>query len=427
MHMTRLARILFRHILLPAGILALAGAGLWYGFRATEIRAAEVTLRDLAPTVQGVGTVEAKVLVQVGAKITGRLTAVLVDQGDPVRPGQVLARLEDSEAAALVEQADAALRRARLAVATQEVALRKAQAAFGAAEAAVGRVRATERLAGTNALRWQQLHADGGVSRADMDVKVTEAAAARADLKSVEASRQTAQEEVALLRASLDAAHQDVRVAEAGLRAVRARQADTIITAAVTGIVISRELEPGATVSPGTPILKIADPQSAWVTVHVDERESGGIAIGNPADISLRSQPTRPLPGRVARIRRESDRVTEQLAVDVAFETPPTRVTFGEQAEARIRPEGERAATVMPLAALVRTADGPATVTIEENRLRLRPIRTGLVDPTGWIQVRDGLRSGERVVLAPGRLASPKYDGQRVRIENEKPTTDNAK
>lgn len=421
------ARVALRTILGLTLLLALAVAAAWYALRPVEVRVAAVAVRDLAPTVHGVGTVEAKTVVQVGAKITGRLTAVLVDHGDVVRSGQVVARLDDTEQMALVEQAEAGVRRAALIAAMQEVALRKAQTALGAADAAIARARATEALARANAERWQALHADGGVPRVEMDAKVTEAVAAREELRSAEAQGRTALEEVAVMRAALESARQDVRVAEATVATVRARQADTTVTSALGGVVISRDLEPGATVTPGLPILKLADPKTAWVTVHVDERETGALAVGNPAQIVLRSQADRPLAGRVVRIRRESDRVTEQLAVDVAFDSPPARLTFGEQAEATIAPAPERGATVMPLAALVRTPDGPGALAVVDGRLTLRPVQLGLVDPEGWVQVRDGLAPGQRVVLAPGRLANPENNGRRVRIEDEKPTTDNAK
>lgn len=406
---------------------ALLAGGVWYTLQPIGVRVAPVAARDLSPRVHGVGTVEAKTVVQISSKITGRLTAVLVDHGDTVRPGQTVAQLENAEQQALVDQAEAGVRRAVLAVAVQEVALRKAQASLGATEASIARARATEALASVNAERWRALHAEGGVPRVEMDAKVTEAMATREEFRSAEAQGRTAQEEVGVLRAALELSRQDVRVAEATLAAVRARQADTIVKSTMGGVVISRDLEPGATVTPGMPILKLADPKTAWATVHVDERETGAIAVGNPAEIAFRSRPGRPIPGRVVRIRRESDRVTEQLAVDVAFDKTPARLTYGEQVEATIFPAGEREATVMPLAALVRTPDGPVAIAVVDGRLKFRSIRTGLVDPGGWIQVREGLTSGDRVVLTPGRLADLKNDGRRVRIENEKPTADNAK
>ena len=403
-----------KRVALAVGLVAIAGAIGMFLLRPTPVTVGDVVTRDIAPEIQGVGTVEAKVVVQVASKIIGRVVAVLADQGDTVRAGQILARLEDGEHAAEVRRSEASLERAPFAVTAQEAALRKARAALAAAEAAVSRVRANEALARANAARWRQLHSEGGVSRVDMDIRVTEADATAEDLRNAEAQRQAAREEIVALQASLEMTRHDVRMAEAALGTARARKADTVVTSPLDGYVVSRDLEPGAAVNPGVPILKIADPRTVWVTVHVDERETGAIALGDAAEITLRSQAGRPLRGRVARIRRESDRVTEQLAVDIAFEERPARLTLGEQAEATIRPAGQKGAVALPLGALVRSPDGVGAWTVVGGRLRFRRIRPGLADPAGWIQVLEGFRPGERVVLAPGRLADIGNEGRRV-------------
>ena len=413
----RLWRVAKRVLLGAALAISIAGAA-WFLLRPAQVSTTPASVRDISPTVQGVGTVEAKVTVQVSSKITGRLISVLVDQGDAVKPGQLLARLDDAEQGAQVQQAEAILKRARLAVATQEAALRKARASLAAAEATVSRVRATEALAKTNAERWHQLHAEGGVSRVEMDARVTEAAVVARELDNVEAQRRAGGEEVALLQSNLELSWQEIKVADTALATVRARQSDTVIVSPLDGDVVSRELEPGTTVNPGTPILKIADPRTAWVSVHVDERETGSIGIGNPADITLRSLPGQTLRGQVARMRRESDRVTEQLAVDIAFTDRPPRLILGEQAEATIRPAGKKGVTAIPLAALIRTPNGPGAWMVVNGRIRFRPVRIGLVDVAGWAEVVDGLRPGEQVVLAPGQLADPRNEGRRVRITN---------
>lgn len=343
--------------LLVAGLTAIVAAGILLYLRPTPVTVTDVVVRDFTPAIQGVGTVEAKVVVEVGAKITGRIVSIAVDQGDTVATGQLLVRLDEEEHAAAVRQAEAALARAR----------------------------ATGELARVNAERWRQLHTEGGVARVEMDVRVTEAAVAANELKN----------------------------AEATLALVRARLADTVVVSPLDGYVVSRDLEPGATVTPGTPILKVADPSTAWVTVHVDERETGALGIGDPAEVTLRSLPGRSLPGRIARIQRESDRVTEELAVDIAFVERPRRLTLGEQTEAIIRP-APRKAVAVPAAALVRMPDGPGAWTVVDGRLRFRPARFGLVDADGWLEVLDGLRPGDRVVLAPGRLADLSNEGRRV-------------
>ena len=407
---------------LAGGLLAGGIAGALFFFRPPQVTVAVAAAREIAPVIQGVGTVEAKTVVRVSAKITGRLVSVLVDQGDTVRAGQLVATLDRAEQQAQVAQAEAAVQRARMAVIAQEVALRKAAAGVQAAEATVGRLTATEGLAKVNADRWRQLHQEGGVSRIEMDVRVTEAIVAGQELRSVEAQRRVAEEEVAVGQAAVDTLRQEVRVAEAALAATRARQADTEVRSPLDGVVVLRELEAGATVNPGSGIFKVADPHTAWVTVHVDERDLGSLSVGDRAEISLRSLPGRSVPGRIARIQRESDRVTEQLAVDIALLERPERLTLGEQAEARIRPPARHGAVGVPLGALVRTADGPGVWTVVAGRLAYRPVRVGVLDPGGWVEALGGVREGDEVVVAPGRLADPRNEGRRVIVVRAQPT-----
>ncbi len=101
-----------RPLALGGGLLALGVAGAFWLLRPPTVTVVEIARRDIVPAIQGVGTVEAKVVVQVGAKITGRLTEVRVDQGDAVEAGQVLARLDDAQLRADVARGEAALRAA---------------------------------------------------------------------------------------------------------------------------------------------------------------------------------------------------------------------------------------------------------------------------------------------------------------------------
>jgi HlyD family secretion protein len=117
----------------------------------------------------------------------------------------------------------------------------------------------------------------------------------------------------------------------------------------------------------------------------------------------------------VARIQRESDRVTEQLAVDVALDERAPRLILGEQAEASIRPAALQGVLAVPLAAVVRRPDGLGALVVADGRLRFRKVRFGAADPGGWIQVLEGLRPGDQVVVAPGRMAEPANEGRRVR------------
>jgi multidrug efflux pump subunit AcrA (membrane-fusion protein) len=458
-HLPRRSRLI---VAMAGALLALGAAA--FLFRPAGVQVAEVATRDLAPAVHAIGTVEVKSAVSVGARIAGRLVAVLVDQGDIVEPGQVVARLDDAQLLAEVRRAEAAARaaaaqradveagsraeevteaRGNLARAVAQLDDLRAGSRPEEIEEARARLRsaaATRGLAEREARRAETLHAQGLIATQDADrarqaheVAVAQERALEQTLSLVIEGPQrhqvdNARAQVDALRArlalleagprrhQLAAARAQAHEAEAALALARERAADAVVRSHLGGYVVSRELEPGATVNPGTPILKVADPRTAWATVHVDERHTGVIAVGDAAVITLRSQPVTPLAARVARIRRESDRVTEQLAVDVALETPPGRLTLGEQVEAVISPAARRGVPAIPAAALVRGRAGTGVWTVHDDRLAFRRVEPGLADAAGWVEMLRGLRPGEMVVLAPGRLATGSSEGRRVRV-----------
>jgi HlyD family secretion protein len=398
-----------------AALAGLVVAALWLWLRPVQVSTAEVTVRELNPRVQGVGSVEAKLVVALAAKITGRITAMNVDQGDVVRISQLLVKLENSELSAEVERAAANLERVKFGLLTQEAALLRAQAGLAAADAAIAKARSNQLLAQANAERWRKLAATDLVAQMDLDERLNAAKSADAELRSAEALREAAAKDVSAQEIALKAVPQDIAAGAAALASAQARNAETTIASPIDGYVVSRELETGAAVSVGTPILKLADPASIWVTVFVDEREAGSLVVGDAADVALRSIAGRTFRGKIARIRRESDRVTEQRTVDIGFEQRPPRLTLGEQAEAASRP-GAKKVLALPLAAVVQSPKGAGAWTVVDGRMRFKPARFGIVDDAGWIEVIEGFSGGERVITAPGRLADLKNDGRRVAV-----------
>jgi multidrug efflux pump subunit AcrA (membrane-fusion protein) len=114
--MRRCLSLVPQKALLIAVTLAFFGSALWFWLRPLQVMTDEVSAREISPVIQGVGTVEAKMVVQLAAKIAGRIVIMKVDQGDIVRSGQILVQLENSESSAEVERAEANLERAKLAV-----------------------------------------------------------------------------------------------------------------------------------------------------------------------------------------------------------------------------------------------------------------------------------------------------------------------
>ena len=120
-------------------------------------------------------------------------------------------------------------------------------------------------------------------------------------------------------RAQLSAAQRDRERAlaeAAGLDKVRAQAR---LASPVDGVVSARLVEPGSTIVAGQAVLQVIDPASLWVRARIDQGQAGGVRVGQPAEIALRSDPERVHRGAVERIDWMSDAVTEERIVNVGF------------------------------------------------------------------------------------------------------------
>ncbi|MDP3541020.1 MAG: efflux RND transporter periplasmic adaptor subunit [Elusimicrobiota bacterium] len=316
--------------IVSAGVLVLAVGLKTAFFSAPKVKEVRVERRDLTARVYGNGTVEAKVVVGVSSKITGRIVELYADQGDEVKRGRLLALLENQDLAGQ---------------------LRKAQA--------------TLELASRNARRYRNLADKNLVSPLEAEQYETAA-----------------------------------RVAEAEEAAARARLDDTRIAAPGDGLIISRHLEKGAIVTPGQAIFSLVDPRTVWVKAHVDESQLRGVAARRKALIGLRSAPGVEFPGEVVRVGHESDRVTEELVVDVAFTPPLKDFHLGEQADVHIIAETRTAAPSLPSAAVVFREKTRGVWVVAGRKLEFRPIVAGAEDDR-FTEILSGLEDGARVAL-PG-------------------------
>ncbi|MCX8114995.1 MAG: efflux RND transporter periplasmic adaptor subunit [Burkholderiaceae bacterium] len=347
---------------------AAAGAFAWARFvRAVEVPIVEAAQGTVAARVVGPGTVQARVPVTLAARITATVRQVDADVGDAVKRGQVLAVLDERDLAA----------RRGVVGGQQEAVARNVRAA----QAAVAKAQAELELARSKQRRDAELLRTGFVSQSVLD-------ASEAALRAAEANLDNARAALAAREAEAQALAQELRYADTVLSFTR-------IVAPMDGVIIARLAEAGATVVPGTPILRMVDPATLWIATRVDESVVGRVRVGQPATIRLRTGET--LTGKVARIARQSDAATRELEVNVAFDAPPARFAIDQEAEVTIDAGGEQG-IVVPLAALTRNAEGVRGVlVVADGRTRFRPVETGGADGER-VLIRKGLAAGERIV-----------------------------
>jgi HlyD family secretion protein len=376
-------------ILLAGGVAAFAGAFFWLlttrgPLAPVGVQTARVLRGELRPSVFGIGTVEARLAYAVGPVAPGRMLRVLVDQGDEVKAGQLLAEMDPIDLDRRIQAA-------------RSVGSRALQAVH-AAEAQVADAESRDRLAKANRDRDLTLHQQQVVTRQALDNTLHEAERAAASL--------------ALARANLAAARQDAARAGAEAQAAASLRQSLRLLSPVDGIVVSREAEPGTTVVAGQAALRIVAPQTLWVRARVDQSRARDLAVGQPALIALRSNSAERVRGRVARIELQSDPVTEERVVDVAFEAPPPRLYLGELAEVTIELPGEPGVLIAPSAAITREGGRVGVWQDVGGRVRFRPATVGGEGQTGVTRIVDGLAEGDPIIVYS---SAQLRDGLRVR------------
>jgi HlyD family secretion protein len=347
------------------------------------------------PGIAVSGTVEAR-QVEVSARIAGRIRVLLVREGDRVAQGQVVARLEDDEAAAEVQRQEAALAGAEATLRDLEAGPRREEIDAARATVAQARARLDELLAGTRRpaieearaalagaeatrvwterdlarareLYGQQLIAAQEVDRARQAFEVAAAqersarerltlavegarpeqvAAARAELEAAE-------ERLALLRAGtrpaqIEAARHQVGQARSALALARARLREMTLVAPTDGVVLHKSLEAGEMASPGVPVVTLMDPRDVWVRAYLPEEDVGRVRLGDPARVRVDAYQGRDFAGRVTEIASEAEftprnvqtkkeRVNLVFRIKIAVDNPAGVLKPGMPADATLR------------------------------------------------------------------------------------------
>lgn len=398
-----------RGVLVAVAAVVVLGAAVlgWARWRGPVVDAFAVQAAPLVRTVQVSARVEALTRVDVGATLTGRVAEVLVREGDAVRAGQPLLRLETDELRATLAQARASEQQAQARLSGLRTTGRaQTQAALAQADAGVVAARAEMERA-------QALVAQGFVSGSRLDE-------ARRALQVAEAQQANARAQVA---ANRDGGTDEVQAqaqwqaAKAATEAAQARLAQAELRAPTDGRVLTREVEPGQIVQPGKALLALALAGPTVLVAQADERFLDQLATGQPATVVADAYAGQRFAARLSRIAPRVD--AQRGAIEVKFEmtdAPPAFLREDMTLSVEVETARRDRALALPLAALRPGADeASATVLVAaDGRAQARTVRLG-VRTLQAVEVQDGLQDGELVLL--GEASAQVQPGQRVRAK----------
>ncbi|MFB3819550.1 MAG: efflux RND transporter periplasmic adaptor subunit [Candidatus Methylomirabilales bacterium] len=374
-------------LLAAAAIVLAAGAAyaLYARIPVVEVAAVRAAPAGRPAVLNASGYVTPRRRATIAAKITGRVNEILAEEGMRVEAGQVLARLDDSDA------------RARL---------RAAEAERTAIAAALAEHRVNLANAERDRRRWEELWKDGAVSEQGVDQARTAAES---------------------LKARIALAEEQVRAAEARIRVAEQDLENTVIRAPFAGLVVSKDAQRGEMVSPisagggftRTGIATIVDMSSLEIEVDVNESSLARVRPGQPVLAALDAYPDWKIPGHVRTLIPTADRQKATVKVRVAFDRLDPRilpdmgvkVTFlGPEPPAG---DASAARAIVPRAAVRQEAGGAVAFVVRDGRVARRALALGQLRGSEQ-EVTAGLAEGEQVVVKGHEGLA---DGQRVQTK----------
>ena len=401
-------------IALLVGSALLAGTAAWWATRAPQVPAVVVQTAPLVRTLLFAARVAAPQRVELGATVTGRVTAVLVAEGASVRAGEPLVQLEDAELRAALAQAQASAQQAAARLAGLRSTGRSA------AQASVAQTDSTLLAAQADLRRTQDLVAQGFLSQARLDDARRAVAVAQAQQAGANAQRAA----VADQGSDVAQAAAQLALAQAAVDAAAARLAQARLLAPADARVLQRLVEPGQIVQPGRALLALALQGPVQLVGQVDERYLGQLQPGQAASVVADAYPGQRFAAQVLWIAPLVD--TQRGAVEVKLSLPQAPPAFlREDMTLSVEVETGRRdrSLVVPTAALVGASAGDSAVVhvLRDGRVQAQTLRLGLRTLDG-AEVLSGLAAGDVVLV--GNSPAP---GQRAQADTTTPAGGGAK
>lgn len=297
--------------------LILAGGG-YYAWE----RSANSGLPD--GIASGNGRIEA-VEIDVSTRIPGRIKDILVNEGDFVRAGQVLGRMDTEQLEAQRRQAEAQLRRAIISVDTAKSLVLQREAEQSAAVAVVAQREAQFDSAQRKLERSEQLIKTAAISQQILDDDRAAAEGARAAVGAAKAQRAATEAAINAAKAQVVDAEAAVEAARAAIESITADINDSTLKSPRDGRVQYRVAQPGEVLSAGGRVLNLVDLGDVYMTFFLPTAQAGRVAIGSEARIVLDAVPQYVIPARVS------------FVADVAQFTPKTVETEDERQKLMFR------------------------------------------------------------------------------------------
>jgi RND family efflux transporter MFP subunit len=359
------------------------------------VAVAQATMVDLTRTLTLAAEFRPFQEIDVHAKVAGYLKTILVDVGDQVKQGQLLAVLEIPELRDEAQEDEAAVQRSAEEINRAQADLERAESAHEVAHLAA------TRLAGV--------------------LKSRPNLVAQQDVDDAAARDRMAEAQVATAKAALAAARQQLAVSNAVAHKTKTLLEYTNITAPFTGVVTHRYADTGAMIQAGTasqsqamPVIRLSQNARLRLTIAVPESAVASVRVGQSVEVHVDTI-ARTMPGTISRVSGKVRADTRTMDAEVDVKNDDLSLVPGMYASASIALERPRHALTVPIQALEHGEEQTTVLVAANGVLERRPVKVGLETPDR-AEITDGIHESELVVvgnrsqLRPGMAVNAKVD-----------------
>jgi HlyD family secretion protein len=460
-------------ILLTIGLIVLVSGGvvasIKYNQRGiVDVQTSRVSRQDLVASVTASGEIKPKNYINLGANTIGPapITEILVKEGDHVRKGQVVAKMESVQANADVVAQKASIDTSLADSAAAEAGLKSQADGVTTAQATLDKNKAELARTKSNFDRATELYEAKLLAKQDYDQKRAEYDTAVAAIGEADARLSQSRAQESQARQQLTSAQKHTAQQQANLN----RFADILekydVTAPIDGIVTNLPVRAGETVVPGvqnsaaSTIMTIADMSVITAEVKVDETDIVNVEVGQRAEVTIDAMPNRTFHGHVTEIgdtailrssgvaasqSNTSDQEAKDFKVVVALDDPPEDIRPGLSCTGKIvtatkprvltipiqaltvrkrgdldpkKPDGVQAASnVDPVAEKAKKEELQGVFTIRNGKAEFIQVKTGITGTTD-IEVLSGLKDGDQIITGTYKIIRTLRNFAKVKVNN---------
>jgi multidrug efflux system membrane fusion protein len=362
------------------------------------------------------------------ARIDGYLKTRLVDIGDYVKQGQLLAEIDTPTVDEQVMQGRADLAQANATLEKDKSSLQEAMAKQDTAAAEIVRAKANNNFADVTANRWKNMAVRGAVSLQSRDEKVRSYESTSADVDVANANFKAAQDQVSVARSQVDVAKANVLAKDANLQKLLAEQNFKKVVAPFDGYITLRKVDPGALITQGSQtssleLFQMAKIDTVRIYVNAPQRVARYLRSGLDALVNVPEYPEKKFIGKVTNVSNGLDPNTRTRQTEIRIANPQHQLLPGMYAEVTMTDLRESPWIRVPGTTIVTKNDGLYVVIVQNGKAHYQKVDEGR-DFGDEVEIRTGLQGGEKIVVSP---SDDLLEGDAVAIGKEAPSDETNK